>query len=75
LGAEINKPEFQNMFKNKSIFNKDGEFVSIKVIKGGAPAGSINGVDAISGGTITSVAVQAMIDTCVSSYNGYLTKK
>jgi Na+-transporting NADH:ubiquinone oxidoreductase subunit C len=75
LGAEINKDWFQDPFKNKAIFDASGKFVSIEVVKGGASPENQHGVDAISGGTITSKAVQAMIDTCVSSYNAYITQK
>lgn len=75
LGADINKGWFQAPFKNKSIYDENGNFVSVKVLKGGAAPEDPHGVDAISGGTITSVAVQSMIDTCVSSYKAYLNKK
>ncbi len=67
LGAEIKKQWFQDNFKGKKIF-EDGKFVSIQVVKGGAPAGDVHGVDAISGATITSKGVQAMIQDCLSGY-------
>lgn len=72
LGAEINKDKFEGMFQNKQIFNQSGEFASIKVIKGGAAPDNVHGVDAISGGTITSNGVSDMIDTCLSAYASYL---
>lgn len=72
LGAEINKPFFENQFIGEKIFNEKGEFVSVKVIKGGASSDNIHGVDAISGGTITSVGVEMMIDTCLNGYKAYL---
>jgi len=71
LGAEINTPGFEKMFPGKKIFEGD-KFVSIKVIKGGAPADDPHGVDAISGGTITSVGLQAMINDCLIKYQKYL---
>jgi len=71
LGAEINQPFFQIPFRNKAIFNDKGRFISIKVVKGGADPSSLNEVDAISGGTITSKGVQAMLDTCLISYQTY----
>ncbi|HOS84982.1 MAG TPA: NADH:ubiquinone reductase (Na(+)-transporting) subunit C [Bacteroidales bacterium] len=72
LGAEINKDKFEHMFKGKQLFDTAGTFVSVKVKKGGAAPDDIHGVDAISGGTITSNGVNDMIDTCVSSYASYL---
>ncbi|MBN1113065.1 MAG: NADH:ubiquinone reductase (Na(+)-transporting) subunit C [Bacteroidales bacterium] len=70
LGADINKPFFMEPFKGKQIMNGD-KFVSIIVHKGGAPEGDIHGVDAISGGTITSKGLEAMVKTCLSDYVPY----
>ena len=67
LGAEINTPEFCKQFEGKQIFN-NGEFVSILVVKGGADPTAVNQVDAISGGTITSKAVEAMLQSNLAEY-------
>ena len=69
LGAEINRDFFQLPFKGKTIM-EEGEFVSIKVQKGGAK-GDIHKVDGISGGTITSDGVTDMIDERLSKYLPY----
>ena len=74
LGAEINQGFFQEPFTDKKIFNENNEFVSITVIKGGAPKGSIHGVDGISGGTITSDGVTDMLKERVGRYLPYLEK-
>lgn len=71
LGAEINQPWFQKPFRGKKIFNDQGQFVSIEVVKGGGTQNEPNKVDAISGGTITSKGLQAMLDTCLSVYQNY----
>jgi Na+-transporting NADH:ubiquinone oxidoreductase subunit C len=71
LGAEISQPFFQNQFIGKKIFDPNGKFTSIKVMKGGATPGSSYEVDAISGGTITSKGLEAMVDTCLSAYKVY----
>lgn len=71
LGAEISTLEFQKQFKQKTIFEGD-QFVSIKIVKGGAPKGDVHAVDAISGGTITSVGVQKMIDDRMRAYLPYI---
>ncbi len=71
LGAEITQPFFQLPFRGKRIFNDQGSFVSIKVVKGDADPESRHEVDGISGGTITSKGLQAMLDTCLTSYVKY----
>ena len=73
LGAEINQPSFQKPFEGKTIFDENGEYVGIKVMKGGAQ-GSQHGVDAISGGTITSNGVTEMIVRTLKIYEPYLSK-
>ncbi|MZP56885.1 MAG: NADH:ubiquinone reductase (Na(+)-transporting) subunit C, partial [Bacteroidales bacterium] len=73
LGAEINTTRFESMFKGKKLF-ENGKFVSIKVHKGGADPNDIHGVDAISGGTITSRGLEKMLFDCLSKYNDYFNK-
>jgi len=68
LGAEINQEWFQKPFAGKTIFNEQGDFVSIEVVKGGADPSDPHGVDAISGGTITSKGLQAMLQDCLEGY-------
>lgn len=74
LGAEISKEFFQKPFKGKKIFDESGKFTSIQVVKGSA-GDNIHGVDAISGGTITSKGVEAMLDDCLRGYQVYLKKQ
>ena len=74
LGAEINTTSFQDPFRGKTIF-EDEDFTSITVIKGGAKEGDMHGVDAISGGTITSNGVSDMIQERLSRYLPYFKKK
>ncbi|PLX23148.1 MAG: NADH:ubiquinone reductase (Na(+)-transporting) subunit C [Salinivirgaceae bacterium] len=71
LGAEINTTAFESQFVGKKIFDEQNKFVSVSIIKGGAPKGDIHGVDAISGGTITSNGVDAMIQECLGNYVTY----
>ncbi len=73
LGAEINTTPFESMFRDKKLFDNQ-TFVSIKVLKGGADQGDIHGVDAISGGTITSKGLEKMLFDCISKYDDYLLK-
>jgi Na+-transporting NADH:ubiquinone oxidoreductase subunit C len=73
LGAEINTTPFESMFQNKKLYDSE-TFVSIKVIKGEVDPDNIHGVDAISGGTITSKGLEKMLFDCISKYNDYLLK-
>ena len=68
LGSDINKGWFQEPFTGKTIFNEAGEFVSVEVMKGGADPTSMHQVDAISGGTITSKALEEMLKDCLTGY-------
>ena len=70
LGAKITTPEFQWQFVGKKIKNSEGEFVSVQVLKN-ADKSSDNEVDAISGATITSSGVSAMLKDCLEPYRGY----
>jgi Na+-transporting NADH:ubiquinone oxidoreductase subunit C len=75
LGAEINQPSFMKPFRGKKIFDSKGNFQSVEVVKGGADPASDHQVDAISGGTITSKGLQAMLDSCLVSYQNYFKMK
>mgnify|MGYP001132264198 CR=1 FL=1 len=74
LGAEIANREFQKQFIGKTIFNEQGEFVSVNVVKGGAAADAPHSVDGISGGTITSDGVDKMLEDIIGSYLPYIKK-
>ena len=71
LGAEIATEHFQNEFLNKKTL-ENGE-VALGVVKFGKVEKPDYQVDGISGGTITSVAVDAMIKGCLSNYKKFLT--
>ena len=74
LGAEIEKPFFQNQFENKHLF-KDGKFLPVAVVtKGQKPLDGEDYVDGISGGTITSRGVSTMLHDCLLPYQAYLEK-
>ncbi|MDY0183198.1 MAG: NADH:ubiquinone reductase (Na(+)-transporting) subunit C, partial [Proteiniphilum sp.] len=60
LGAEIVTPSFRQQFAGKELV-KDGQFRSVAVVKPGQTAAGRDYVDGISGGTITSKGVDAML--------------
>jgi Na+-transporting NADH:ubiquinone oxidoreductase subunit C len=75
LGAEINQDWFMNEFKGKKLFDDNGNFISIEVVKGGgADPADPHAVDAISGGTITSKGLEDMLKDSLAPYVNYFEK-
>jgi len=77
LGAEIKTDWFQAAWKGKQIlkdpngdFTQDN-FASVQTVKGGARPDDLHGVDAISGGTVTSDATSAMFRSNMEFYLPY----
>jgi len=75
LGAEINTPHFEHEFIGKKFFNPENKFTSIAIVKAGHVAHGQDYVDGISGGTITSQAVDVMLKSCIGAYEAFLRKK
>jgi Na+-transporting NADH:ubiquinone oxidoreductase subunit C len=76
LGAEIAGDKFESSFNGKKLYrNKSDKYVSIEVVKGGTSPDNPYGVDALSGATITSKGVQAMLQDCLSDYRGFFEKE
>lgn len=74
LGAEIALPAFGKQFVGKQLF-KDGVFQSVTLTKGaGSSEGNDYAVDAISGGTLTSNGVAAMLRNCLGDYVPFFKK-
>lgn len=71
LGAEIEKPAFSDQFEGKDIFNSNGDFTSVKVVKNGQEPAEGSYVHAISGGTITSQGVQKMLANSLEPYTSF----
>ena len=69
LGAEIATPQFQGEFPGKKTL-ENGE-IALGVVKNGKVEKPDYQVDGISGGTITSVGVDAMLKTCLNSYKNF----
>jgi Na+-transporting NADH:ubiquinone oxidoreductase subunit C len=56
LGAEVLNPKWKALWPGKKMYNEQGE-PAIQLVKGGAKEGDVNGVDALSGATLTSNGV------------------
>lgn len=63
LGAKITQEAFLKSFEGKKLYDKKGDFVSVRVLKSGTSSeiAEENRVDAISGATITSRGVDEMM--------------
>ena len=75
LGAEINTDKFMSQFEGKLLFDDQGIFTSIKVVKGGVLNSNLDpkyGVDAVSGGTITSKGLEKMLESSLTPYIPFL---
>lgn len=74
LGAEISTAAFGDQLVGKELF-AEGKFKSITLTKGvGSSEGNPHAIDAISGGTLTSNGVSAMLRDCLGDYAPYFEK-
>lgn len=73
LGADIATPKFQNQFQGKKVLENGN--IALSVVKNGKVVKQDYEVDGISGGTITSNGVDAMIKDCLKLYNPFLSNK
>ncbi len=71
LGAEIAKPAFSDQFVGKQMFSGQN-LVPVAVVKKGQKHHGGDYVDGISGGTITSKGVSAMLQDCIRPYEKFL---
>ena len=72
LGAKIkDEASFKEQFAGK-VFDLEHSSVLFEIVKGGAPEGSENKVDAISGATMTCNGLNKAINTWVGAYANYL---
>lgn len=72
LGAEITTLAFQSRFEGKTL--QENGNVKISVVKNGKVSDASCEVDGITGGTITSKGVNAMLYDCLSKYAKFFNK-
>ena len=72
LGARIGEREFQQQFEGRPIFDENGN-VALTVVKQGAGDNTLH-VDGITGATLTSKGVGAMVTDGLSAYVEFLNK-
>ena len=74
LGAEITSDAFCSQFIGKQILDNSGNVVSVAVVKHADPSDP-HQVDAISGGTMTSNGVSAMLLDELKRYQDYISSQ
>jgi Na+-transporting NADH:ubiquinone oxidoreductase subunit C len=70
LGARISEKWFQDQFNGKPIFGEDGE-VALTVVKAGSAQSEFE-VDGVTGATLTSNGVAAMVKDGLTAYKEFL---
>lgn len=76
LGALIKDLPFQQQFEGKKLFNSNGE-VALSVVKKGKTEDGVepdNQCDAVTGATLTSNGVDAMLHDCLLPYKNFLSE-
>ncbi|MGL4860029.1 MAG: NADH:ubiquinone reductase (Na(+)-transporting) subunit C, partial [Enterobacteriaceae bacterium] len=69
LGGEIENPNWQKGWIGKKLFDPQGD-IAIHIVKGGARPDDINGIDGLSGATLTTNGVQHTMQFWLGE-NGY----
>lgn len=75
LGAEISTTEFESQFKGKRALDDGGKVQSIVLKKGGMSGDDPYAVDAITGGTLTSIGVENMLRDGLNGYQAYIDRQ
>jgi len=78
LGARITSEEVQSRFAGKELYNDQGEFVSVEMLKGeNNPPSKLDEhhVDGMSGATLTANGVTDMLRNYFKYYQPYFNKK
>lgn len=71
LGGKIkDDPSFRGSFAGKTLNVEGGQI--FEIVKGGAPAGKTNAIDAISGATMTCKGLNAAINDWLDAYRNYI---
>lgn len=71
LGAEMTNPNWQKQFVGKTM-SENGEFKGVKIYKSNAAEKDPNhGIDAITGSTLTSNGVEAMVNNSIKFYESF----
>lgn len=73
LGAEVDKPAWQDQWRGKQLYDADGD-PQIEIVKGPAPPGSNFQIDGLAGATLTGRGVNVFVNYWLGNdgYGPYL---
>lgn len=77
LGARITSDDIQARYQGKEVFDSQGEFVSVEMVKGEKnPESALgpNKVDGMAGATLTANGVNSMLKNYLGYYQSYFDK-
>lgn len=77
LGARITSDDVQARYRDKALYNAQGEFVSVTMVKGEKnPESALgpNKVDGMAGATLTANGVNSMLQNYLGYYQNYFDK-
>ena len=75
LGALLVEPWFHDRFLGKKLFKEDGSKVALTVVKSGAVKDENYEVDGLTGATLTTNGVAAMVQEGLQKYIGFINSK
>ncbi len=72
LGARIGEADFRNLFRDKHLFADGVDGIALTVVKSGTVKNADCEVDGITGATLTSKGVAAMVKDGLSVYSDFI---
>ncbi len=72
LGARIGEAEFRESFRGKELFADDEDGIALTVVKHGSVKNEACEVDGVTGATLTSKGVAAMVHDGLSVYEDFI---
>ena len=75
LGSQIADEEFESRFKGKKIYDQEGNYRAVDVVKNGVDPDDPHRVDAITGATMTCDGVADMLYEGIRVYEPYFNKQ
>ncbi len=71
LGARIGEADFRDRFRDKQVFAPEGD-IALTVVKAGSVKDAEREVDGVTGATLTSKGVAAMVNEGLSAYKAFI---
>ncbi len=72
LGARIGEADFRDRFRSKQVFAQGSQDIALTVVKAGSVKNEANEVDGVTGATLTSKGVAAMVSDGLAVYKSFI---